>query len=55
MLRRLDNPNERKSAGCSSAISEAGNNIPYMRHLVYNTNTSGPEHDSAIGYKIFAA
>jgi len=55
MLRRLDNPDKRKSAGCSSAISEAGNNILYIRNLVYNTNTSSLEHDSAIKYKVFAA
>jgi hypothetical protein len=55
VLRRLDNLDKRKLAGCSSAVSEAGNDIPYMRHLVYNTNASGLEHNSAIEYKVFAA
>lgn len=55
MLRRLDNLDKRKLAGCSSTISEASNDIPYIRHLVYNTNTSSLEYNSAIGYKVFAA
>ena len=54
MLRRLDNLDERKLTGCSSAVSEAGNDVPYIRHLVYNTNTSSPEYNSTIGYKVFA-
>ena len=55
MLRRLDNLDKRKSAGYSGAVSEAGNDVPYVRYLVYNTNTSGLEYNSAIGYKVFAA
>jgi len=55
MLRRLDNLDKHKSAGYSGAISKAGNDVLYIRNLVYNTNTSGLEYNSAIGYKVFAA
>jgi len=55
MLKRLDNLDKRKLTGYSSAVSKASNNVLYIWHLVYNTNTSGLEHNSAIGYKGFAA
>ena len=55
MLKRLDNPDKHKLVGCSSAVSKAGNDILYMRYLVYNTNTSSLEHNSAIECKVFAA
>jgi len=54
MLRRLDNLDKYKLVSCSSAVSKASNDIPYMRYLVHNTNTSDLEYNSAIGYKVFA-
>lgn len=55
MLWGLNDPDESKTTGGNSTIGIASDDVTDVGDLVRDTNTSSPQHDSAIRAEIFAA
>lgn len=53
VLRRLDNPYQGQPSGGGGTIGVSSDDFANLRNLMRDTNTCGPEHDCAVGAKIF--